>query len=126
MTLKITHLAVCAVIGTAASLFTTDKAQAGCKPEYSYIGDICMTGASYCPVGTAQARGQLIEITANPELYAVYGNSYGGDGVKTFALPNLAMRSPVGVGEFVPTPYGGGSLRNPCRSQPWARVRQSK
>ena len=32
-------------------------------------------------------------------LYAIIGTLYGGDGISTFALPNLASRVPVGMGQ---------------------------
>ncbi len=100
MTLKFTQLAVCAAIGAAASLFTTDEAQAGCNPAYAFIGDICITAATYCPEGTAMAHGQELSISGNQELYAVLGTTYGGDGRTTFNLPDLQGRVPVGAGKM--------------------------
>ncbi|SDD83108.1 phage tail protein [Kordiimonas lacus] len=107
MTLKPIHLAACAALGTAASLFASDDAQAGCNPAYAFIGDICATGANYCPAGTAMANGHLLPIADYQELYAVLGNIYGGDGSTTFALPDLRMRAPVGTGQYdVSVPHG--------------------
>lgn len=34
--------------------------------------------------------GSTLNITDYPALYAVYGVTYGGDGVTTFALPTVA------------------------------------
>jgi len=43
--------------------------------------------------------GGLAEISVFPELYALIGTSYGGDGVSTFAIPNLQTRFPFGAGQ---------------------------
>ena len=42
--------------------------------------------------------GRLLNISQNQALYAIIGNAYGGDGVTTFALPDLRGRVPVGAG----------------------------
>jgi microcystin-dependent protein len=41
----------------------------------------------------------LLTIAENEALYALIGSTYGGDGVKTFALPDLRGRLPVGQGQ---------------------------
>ncbi|MBS1063794.1 tail fiber protein [Gluconobacter wancherniae] len=43
------------------------------------------------------AAGQLLPIAEYPQLYAVIGTTYGGDGLATFALPNLTGRSIIGT-----------------------------
>lgn len=108
MTLKYTHVIACTVLGSAASLFTTIDAQAGCNPEYSYVGDICITAGTYCPAGTIVAKGQMLPVSQYEELFAVLGTHYGSDGQSKFALPNLVMRAPVGAGEYEPAQFQGG------------------
>jgi len=44
------------------------------------------------PPGTIYPTGQIINIRGNQELFALIGNAFGGDGQKTFALPNLGNR----------------------------------
>lgn len=88
--------ALTVLIGTTV----TGAAHAGCNPENSYTGEICMTAASYCPAGTQHARGQLLPISQYTELFSILGTAYGGDGETNFALPNLAMRAPVGTGHY--------------------------
>ena len=70
-----------------------------------YIGQISMTGFSFAPYGWAFCNGQLISISSNPTLYNLIGTTYGGDGVNTFALPNLQCRLPVhqGTGQGLST-----------------------
>lgn len=41
------------------------------------------------PNGFAVCNGQLLSVSQYPELFAVLGDSHGGDGVTTFALPDL-------------------------------------
>lgn len=64
-----------------------------------FIGQIMMTGASFCPRGWVEADGQLLSIASNTALFSLYGVSFGGDGRTTFALPDLRGRSPIGFGQ---------------------------
>jgi microcystin-dependent protein len=48
-----------------------------------------MTAASFCPRGYAEANGSLIATSENTALFSLLGNTYGGDGRTTFALPDL-------------------------------------
>jgi microcystin-dependent protein len=50
------------------------------------------------PRGWKVCDGALLEISENFVLYAILGATYGGDGVSTFALPDLRGRVPVGAG----------------------------
>jgi microcystin-dependent protein len=43
------------------------------------------------------ANGQLLSISQNPALFSLLGTAFGGDGVTTFALPNLASVTPNGL-----------------------------
>jgi len=53
------------------------------------IGMIFLFAGNYVPVLHLECNGQLISITQYSQLYKVIGTNYGGDGVTTFALPNL-------------------------------------
>jgi microcystin-dependent protein len=44
------------------------------------------------------AAGQLLSIAQNPALFAQLGTTYGGDGIHTFALPNLQGHTIIGAG----------------------------
>ncbi|MCA8937544.1 MAG: phage tail protein [Planctomycetes bacterium] len=61
-------------------------------------GEIRLWGGATAPTGWAFCQGQLLPIALNPDLWAVLGATFGGDGVTTFALPDLRGRSPLGVG----------------------------
>ncbi len=77
-----------------------------------FIGEIRMVGFNFAPAGWAFCNGQLLFISENDALFALIGTTYGGDGVQTFALPNLQSRIPVHQGTlagagFVPGQTGG-------------------
>lgn len=46
---------------------------------------------SVAPDGWLECNGATLPISQYPELYAAIGTTYGGDGVTTFTLPNLAI-----------------------------------
>lgn len=64
-----------------------------------FIGEVRMFGGNFAPLDWAFCSGQTISISQNPTLYSLIGTSYGGDGVSTFALPNLQGRLSVGTGQ---------------------------
>ena len=60
-----------------------------------FIGEIRMFGGNYAPMNWALCDGQLLPISQYSPLYSLIGTTYGGDGVTTFALPNLQSRIPL-------------------------------
>lgn len=63
------------------------------------IGEIRMFGGTFAPANWAFCDGSLQSIQQNPAAYSILGTIYGGDGMQTFALPDLRGRVPVGVGQ---------------------------
>jgi len=63
-----------------------------------FLGEIRMVGFSFPPNGWALCNGQLLPISQYSALFALLGTTFGGDGIQTFALPDLQGRSPVGMG----------------------------
>ena len=63
-----------------------------------YIGEIRIFGGNFAPLHWAFCKGQLLPISGNDALFALIGTTYGGDGVNTFALPDLQGRAPVHQG----------------------------
>ena len=59
------------------------------------LGQIMMFAGNFAPVGWALCNGQLMSISQNSALFSLLGTTYGGDGVTTFALPNLQGRVPL-------------------------------
>ena len=64
-----------------------------------YIGQIMVFPGNYAPGGWAVCDGSLVPVADYPELFALIGTTYGGDGHETFALPDLRGRVPIGVGQ---------------------------
>jgi microcystin-dependent protein len=61
------------------------------------------------PTGWLRADGQLMPISQNLSLFAKLGTTYGGDGVSTFALPDLRDRAVMSKGQGPAlTPHGMG------------------
>jgi microcystin-dependent protein len=50
-------------------------------------------------MGWALCQGQLLAISQNTALFSLLGTNFGGNGVNTFALPDLRSRAPVGFGQ---------------------------
>lgn len=78
----------------------------------SYIIDenseITMFTGSFVPDGWALCDGSLLPISDHPVLYGLIGTGFGGDGVTTFALPDLRGRAPIGSGISQNTQNQGG------------------
>lgn len=73
-----------------------------------YLSEIRIFTFNFAPKGWAMCNGQLMAINQNQALFALLGTTYGGNGVTTFALPNLQGRLPVHMGNgFVLGESGG-------------------
>lgn len=62
------------------------------------IGQIMMVAFNFTPKGWAMCNGQLLSVSQYSALFSLLGTAYGGDGVTTFALPNLQGRVPIHMG----------------------------
>ena len=60
-----------------------------------YVGEIRLLPFNFEPSGWAFCNGQLLSISENDTLFSLIGTTYGGDGIATFALPDLRSRAPV-------------------------------
>lgn len=60
------------------------------------LGFIKVFTANWEPKNWMFCDGRLLQINENQALFKVIGKNYGGDGVTTFALPDLRSRVPVG------------------------------
>ncbi|MGZ3687199.1 MAG: phage tail protein [Bdellovibrionota bacterium] len=63
-----------------------------------FLGQIMLFAGTFAPAGWAPCNGALLNISSNASLYSVIGTTFGGDGVTTFALPDLRSRVPMGEG----------------------------
>lgn len=74
-----------------------------------YIGEIRMFAGNFAPVDWALCNGQLLAISAYEALFNLIGTTYGGDGVNTFALPDLRSRVPLQMGNGFTIGQQGGT-----------------
>ena len=63
------------------------------------LGSIILFAGNFTPRGWAACNGQILSIAQNNALFALLGTTYGGDGMTTFALPDLRGRVPIGFGQ---------------------------
>jgi microcystin-dependent protein len=64
-----------------------------------YLGEIRIFAGTYAIRGWAFCDGRLLSIAENEALFSLLGTTYGGDGVTTFALPDLRGRVPIHAGQ---------------------------
>lgn len=76
-----------------------------------FLGEIRLFPYTFAPVNWHLCDGSLLSIAEYDALYTLLGTTYGGDGVTTFALPDLRGRVPVhqGIGNGL-TPRTMGEL----------------
>ncbi len=63
-----------------------------------FVGEIRLFAGNYAPVNWLICDGRDVSISQYQALYSLIGITYGGDGVNTFALPDLCGRLPLGQG----------------------------
>src|SRR6516165_1682090 len=73
------------------------------------LGQIIPFAGTVVPRGWAQCNGQLLAINQNAALFALIGTNYGGNGVNTFALPDLRGRAILGASPSITPGTVGGS-----------------
>jgi microcystin-dependent protein len=87
------------------------------------MSEIRMFAGPFEPKTWAYCAGQLLSINTNQALFSLLGTMYGGNGVQTFALPDMRGRVPVGtgtapavssfkLGEMTGTPTATATLAN--------------
>jgi len=74
----------------------------------AYLGEIRMFAGQEAPAAWAFCNGQVLYIVEYGALYSLIGIKYGGDGITTFALPDLRGRVPVHVGTGFALGQAGG------------------
>ncbi|MDT0595736.1 phage tail protein [Glaciecola petra] len=77
-----------------------------------YLGEVILVSFNFCPRGTLNADGDLLQISQYQALYALLGTTYGGNGRTTFGLPDLRSRTPIGAsngGTLSPKKHGANS-----------------
>ena len=93
------------LLGRASKAVAAPTATQASEP---FIGEIAMVGFNFAPVGWALCNGQLLAISQNTALFSLLGTTYGGNGMTTFALPDLRGRLPMHMGGSHPLGNSGG------------------
>jgi microcystin-dependent protein len=70
-----------------------------------YLGELRIFTFGFPPKNWLLCNGQLLPIAQYQALFALLGTAYGGDGIRTFGVPNLQGAAPISWG----TLPGGGS-----------------
>jgi microcystin-dependent protein len=85
----------------AACLFTIFSAvsTASLAEDEPFVGEMIWVPYNFAPEGWAFCNGQTLQISQYPNLFAILGTTYGGDGSYTFALPNMQGRVMVGAAQ---------------------------
>ncbi len=65
--------------------------------ELDVAGEVTQFLGTFAPTGYMFAAGQLLNIADYQALYHALGTTFGGDGLTTFALPDLTGRTIVGT-----------------------------
>jgi microcystin-dependent protein len=77
-----------------------------------YLSEIRIFSFNFPPKGWAFCNGQLMAINQNQALFSLLGTTYGGDGITTFALPNLQGRTPIHEGNGFVLGQAGGEVNH--------------
>lgn len=74
--------------------------------EYDFIGEIMLFAFNWAPEYTLPCDGRILNIRENQALFSLLGAVYGGDGVSTFALPDLRGAQPHPSMQYCIVTYG--------------------
>jgi microcystin-dependent protein len=87
-----------ATLGGAAFLGRARPARAATLASDPFIGELMLFAGNFAPNGWFFCDGSLLPIATYDVLFYVIGTTYGGDGVTTFALPDLRGRIAIHQG----------------------------
>jgi len=68
----------------------------------NFMGELQQFATNWCPEGWHRADGALLAVSEYSALYSLLGTTYGGNGIQTFALPDLRARAPIGYSSQMP------------------------
>lgn len=64
-----------------------------------FLASIILFAGNFAPRGWAFCAGQTLSVAQNTALFSLLGTTYGGNGISTFALPDLRGRVPISQGQ---------------------------
>jgi microcystin-dependent protein len=74
-----------------------------------FLGEIILASFQFPPAGWARCDGALLPINQNQALFSLLGTQFGGNGITTFALPDMRGRVPMGTGGGTIVGEAGGA-----------------
>jgi microcystin-dependent protein len=89
---------IVAGLGGAALLGRARPSDAAPTASDPFIGELMLFAGNFAPSGWFLCDGSILDIATYDVLFAVIGTTYGGDGVTTYALPDLRGRIPIHQG----------------------------
>jgi microcystin-dependent protein len=88
-----------AFLGGMALPWRVGRSDAAPQSTEPFIGEVQIFAGAYAPRHWALCNGQLLPINQYQALFSLLGTTYGGNGVTTFALPDLRGRVAVHRGQ---------------------------
>jgi microcystin-dependent protein len=76
-----------------------------------FLGQLILCSFSRVPDGFVLCDGRQLLIRDNQALFSLLGTTFGGDGVNTFAVPDLRGRAALGAGPNYPLGQKAGQER---------------
>jgi microcystin-dependent protein len=73
-----------------------------------FVGTIQVFAFGFPPKGWLPCDGQILAISTNQALFSLLGTTYGGDGIRSFALPDLRGRTALGASPSLPRGAASG------------------
>jgi microcystin-dependent protein len=64
-----------------------------------FLGQLLLVGFDFAPYQWVPCSGQLLPISQYTALFSLLDVNFGGDGIRTFGLPNLQGNVAVGFGQ---------------------------
>lgn len=64
-----------------------------------FVAEVRIFACNFAPTGWAFCDGQILPLSQNTALFSLLGTTYGGNGLSTFALPNLQGCAPMQPGQ---------------------------
>jgi microcystin-dependent protein len=84
------------------------------------LGFTILFAGNFAPRNWAFCDGSMLPVRSNQALFSVIGTTYGGDGISTFALPDLRGRAVIGAGQGISNydlgDLGGSEVTGPLSS----------
>jgi microcystin-dependent protein len=86
---------VTALIGSIVLAFAVPVRFAAAAQVPCLLGEVKLFAGSSMPLDWISADGRVLSIAQHSRLNQILGARFGGDGVTTFAVPNLANSAPL-------------------------------